>query len=170
MWSLIMGCMSVIFCTVRISNAAPPNRNKVFLLVLDGFVHDFENLTHNTSNLMKLAAKGVKAERFIPSFPSDTWPSMTTLNTGLYTESHGIVRNRMYNAKLNKTFDNNTPNFTDIYQPFFTQEPFWLTNQKQGGIYLCHKYSILPVIAFCLYELDGIIIIIGNFQPLVPSK
>jgi len=94
---------------------------------------------------MKLASQGVKAERLIPSFPSDTWPSMTTLNTGLYTESHGIVRNRMYDAKLNLTFDYKTPNLTDMYQPFFTQEPFWLTNQKQGGIFVSKSFYFLNI-------------------------
>ena len=46
--------------------------SKVFLLVLDGFVHDYEKYTKNMPNFAKLASNGVKAERMIPPFPTVT--------------------------------------------------------------------------------------------------
>ena len=108
-------------------------KNKVFLLVLDGFVHDYQQLGVSMPNLQTVCQNGVHAERMIPVFPSDTWPTMTSLNTGLYTETHGIIKNTIFNPKLNLTFDLLDPNLVDHYAPFFTKEPLWLTNQKQGG-------------------------------------
>ena len=118
-------------------NATVNKNNKVFLLVLDGFVHDYQKLTKNLTHLKRITENGVKAERMVPAFPSDTWPTMTSLNTGLYTESHGIIKNRIVNEKLNLTFDLGDPDLVDHYAPFFTQEPLWLTNQKQGGKKWC---------------------------------
>ena len=112
---------------------AKVGKNKVFLLVLDGLVYNFQDFTSNVTNFKYIAENGVCAERMIPPFPSDTWPTMTTLNTGLYTESHGILKNRMVDEKRNLTFDYNQDNFLDYYGKFYSKEPFWLTNQKQGG-------------------------------------
>ena len=123
----------LISCCISKCEAATVNKNKVFLLVLDGFIADYQKLTRNLTHLNKIAENGVKAERMVPSFPSDTWPTMTSLNTGLYTESHGIIKNRIVNERLNLTFDLGDPDLIDHYAPFFTQEPLWLTNQKQGG-------------------------------------
>ncbi|XP_047128164.1 bis(5'-adenosyl)-triphosphatase enpp4 isoform X2 [Hydra vulgaris] len=70
----------------------------------------------------------------IPSFPSDTWPSMTTLSTGLYTESHGIISNYFLDIQTNKIFKyTDKPSDYENNGKFFTKEPIWLTNQKQGG-------------------------------------
>eukprot|EP00111_Clytia_hemisphaerica_P010494 TCONS_00030665-protein len=109
-----------------------PTKEKVFLLVFDGFVHDFEKLTTNMPNFQKLASEGVKAKGLIPPFPSATFPSMTTLSTGLYPESHGIIRNNFYN-KDGVYFRWNGDPKDQNNSMFFTREPIWLTNQKQKG-------------------------------------
>ena len=132
--SFMFACMLVTtMLTFNTCDGKVKNDSKVFLLVLDGFVHDYQRLTTNLTNLERISENGVKAERVIPSFPSDTWPTMTSLNTGLYTESHGIIKNKIFNEKLNLTFDLNDPDLVDHYGRFFTKEPLWLTNQKQGG-------------------------------------
>ena len=86
--------------------------------------------------LERMAKEGVHADRMIPSFPTDTWPAMTTLSTGLYAESHGIISNKFMDLDTKTWFSYDyDPN--DYYKNgrFFKQEPLWLTNQKQGGNY-----------------------------------
>ena len=107
-------------------------KDKVFLLVFDGFVHDFEKLSSKMPNFAKLAKQGVKGKGLIPPFPSSTWPCMVTLTTGLYPESHGIINNNFFDKEgtyFSWTGDPSNANNTK----FFSQEPVWLSNQKQKG-------------------------------------
>ena len=109
-------------------------KEKVFLLVFDGFVHDFEKLTSNMPNFAKLAQQGVKGKGLIPPFPSATWPSMVTLTTGLYPESHGIIDNNFFDDKGTLFSWNGDPSQQENAK-FFSKEPIWLSNQKQNGGY-----------------------------------
>ena len=108
--------------------------NKLLMIIFDGLVHDFQTLTDLTPNFDEIAKNGVKAERMIPPYPPDTWPSMTTLSTGLYTESHGIISNSFYDTDSKIVFKySDDPENYEINGRFFKQEPLWLTNQKLGG-------------------------------------
>uniref|UniRef100_A0A7M5X178 Uncharacterized protein n=1 Tax=Clytia hemisphaerica TaxID=252671 RepID=A0A7M5X178_9CNID len=109
-----------------------PTKEKVFLLVFDGFVHDFEKLTTNMPNFQKLASEGVKAKGLIPPFPSSTWPSMNTLSTGLYPESHGIIDNGFFDEEGTYFKWDDDPN-NRTKAKAYTQEPIWLSNQLQKG-------------------------------------
>uniref|UniRef100_A0A7M5WLL2 Uncharacterized protein n=1 Tax=Clytia hemisphaerica TaxID=252671 RepID=A0A7M5WLL2_9CNID len=109
-----------------------PMKEKVFLLVFDGFVHDFEKLTTNMPNFQKLASEGVKAKGLIPPFPSSTWPSMITLSTGLYPESHGIIDNGFFDEEGTYFKWDDDPN-NRTKAKAYTQEPIWLSNQLQKG-------------------------------------
>ena len=124
----------MIVFTVSSPISTKSMKDKVFLLVLDGFVHDFETITSNMPNFAKLSKQGVKGKGLIPPFPSATFPSMVTLTTGLYPESHGIIDNNF--------FDENGTLFSWTGDPskhenakFFSQDPIWLSNQKQDGVY-----------------------------------
>ena len=130
-------------CSFKVEKSS--QGSKVFLLVLDGFVHDYEKYTKNMPNFAKLASNGVKAERMIPPFPTMTWPCMTTLNTGLYPESHGIINNIFRDIDTGKVFSyKDDPSDYEGNGKFFTQEPIWLTNQKQGGeVFFFHMLFII---------------------------
>jgi len=106
--------------------------SKVFLLVFDGFVHDYEQFTSQMPNFAKLGKEGVRGKGLIPPFPSATWPSMNTLSTGLYPESHGIIDNNFFDDKGVLFTWKDNPSYKNNSK-FFTQEPIWLTNQKQNG-------------------------------------
>ena len=59
---------------------------------------------------------------------------MTTLNTGLYPESHGIINNIFINESNGKVFSyKDDPSDYEGNGKFFTHEPLWLSNQKQGS-------------------------------------
>ena len=111
----------------------PSSKNKVFLLVFDGFVHDFEQITSQMPNFAKLTKQGVRGKGLIPPFPSATWPAMVTLTTGLYPESHGIIDNNFFDEKGTLFSWGDDPS-KENNTKFFTQEPIWLSNQKQDGL------------------------------------
>lgn len=126
---------SLLSCNIGFATKQSPVKgSKVFVLVLDGFIHDYEKYTENMPNFAKLASIGVKAERMIPPFPTFTWPCMTTLNTGLYPESHGIINNGFINISNGNVFSyTGDPSDLEGNAKFFKHEPLWLTNQRQGG-------------------------------------
>ena len=64
----------------------------VVMVSFDAFRWDYPEL-YNTPNFDKLASRGVRAERLIPSFPTKTFPNHYTLATGLYPGHHGLVNN-----------------------------------------------------------------------------
>lgn len=116
-------------CLVSIVNSTP-NGNRIFMIITDGMVYDFENYA-SMPNLKKLMMNGVRADRMIPSFPTKTWPSITSLMTGLYTETHGIILNEFLDIETGKMF-RYEGNEASAY---FEDEPIWMSNQKQGGKY-----------------------------------
>ena len=121
---------NLLVCCLVFKISTKSLKDKVFLLVFDGFVHDFQTITSNTPNFKKLSEQGVKGKGLIPPFPSATFPSMVTLTTGLYPESHGIIDNFFYDDEgtlFSWTGDPEDPNNSK----FFSQEPIWLTNQKE---------------------------------------
>ena len=127
MYKLII---NLFVCCLVFKISTKSLKDKVFLLVLDGFVHDFDTITSNMPNFAKLSKQGVKGKGLIPPFPSATFPSMVTLTTGLYPESHGIIDNFFYDDEgtlFSWTGDPEDPNNSK----FFSQEPIWLTNQKE---------------------------------------
>src|SRR6202007_1733578 len=73
------------------------------LLSLDGWRWDYDRKAP-TPNLHRLMARGVRAERLIPSFPSKTFPNHYTVVTGLYPGDHGIVANNMYDPATGQYF------------------------------------------------------------------
>lgn len=96
----------------------------VVILSMDGFRWDYPEKAH-TPNLDLIAANGVKAEAFIPSFPSKTFSNHYGMATGLFTENHGIVLNKFYANDLGKKYQ-----ITN--SEFYSGEPIWATAEKQG--------------------------------------
>ncbi len=116
--------------------AAPPTdpsqaskKPVVVLISLDGFRADY--ITRPWAvRLRALAARGVRAERMIPSFPSKTFPNHYSLVTGLYPEHHGIVANAMSDPELGKFAIGDNPAVRDAR--WWDGEPIWVTAEKQG--------------------------------------
>ena len=52
----------------------------------------------------ELISNGVKAKWVNPLYPTVSYPSWTTLSTGLFAESHNIVGNYFYDAKEKDSF------------------------------------------------------------------
>ena len=102
---------------------------RVLLISFDGFRADYVDRP-NAINLRRLAARGVRAERLIPVFPSKTFPNHYTLVTGLTPEHHGIIANVMRDPALG-TF--RTDDTLAVWEPrWWGGEPIWVTAEKQG--------------------------------------
>ncbi len=96
---------------------------------LDGFRADYID-RGVTPNLLRFMSQGVAPPYMNPSFPSVTFPNHYTLATGLYPESHGIVANKFWDQKLNKTFYyTDTPN--SMAKEWWSEaEPIWITAER----------------------------------------
>ena len=108
------------------------NDQYVVLVSFDGFRWDYPDI-YNTPNLDKLAARGVKAERLIPSFPTKTFPNHYTLATGLHPGRHGLVNNTFYAPDLDLMYRMGDRSAVEN-GAFYGGEPIWVTASKQGLI------------------------------------
>lgn len=124
----------VAACTPKAPAASPgrvaftPTRHLI-LISFDGFRYDYINRPA-ARNLRALAARGVRAERMIPSFPSKTFPNHYTVVTGLTPEHHGIVANAMHDAALGDFTLRDTRAQSE--PRWWGGEPIWVTAEQQG--------------------------------------
>ncbi|MGE0680294.1 MAG: alkaline phosphatase family protein, partial [Candidatus Binatia bacterium] len=76
---------------------AEPAAKHVIMISIDGLqpkiYMDARTSKRLVPNLLNLRQQGVSARRMIPVFPSVTYPGHTTLVTGVYPATHGIVNN-----------------------------------------------------------------------------
>src|SRR5688572_8849303 len=100
----------------------------VILISFDGFRWDYETKAP-APNLRSLAARGVRAESLIPSFPTKTFPNHYTIVTGLYPENHGIVSNVIVDPEYPRRFTMSAPTAKD--SRWWGGEPVWVTAMRQ---------------------------------------
>ena len=76
-------------------------------------------------------APGVRAAGLIPPFPSKTFPSFTTIATGLWPAHHGIVGNTMDDPAIGRRFA--LADHDGRSDPrWWLGEPIWVTAERQG--------------------------------------
>lgn len=111
------------------SDAAPAS---VLLVSIDGFRPDYLD-RGLTPTLVKLAARGVRAEWMTPSFPSSTFPNHYTLVTGLRPDRHGIVGGTIVDPAIPGVRFNGT-NHDAVRDPRWWAQgtPLWVTAQQAG--------------------------------------
>lgn len=122
-----LGCRA----PVRSDAASSPagSARHVVLISLDGFRWDFIDRAP-AANLRALAARGVRAERLIPAFPSKTFPNHYSIVTGLTAEQHGIVANAMRDPELGYFSIRDT--IAQSEPRWWGGEPIWVTAERQG--------------------------------------
>ncbi|KAI4469818.1 ectonucleotide pyrophosphatase/phosphodiesterase [Holotrichia oblita] len=104
------------------------SRNPILIVVsYDAFRYDYLNY-NSTPNLFRLRKEGTFAEYVYNVFPTKTFPNHFTIATGMYTETHGVVGNSMYDPSLKKVIE--------ITDDIFTQNeetvPIWTLNELAG--------------------------------------
>ncbi|XP_077991606.1 ectonucleotide pyrophosphatase/phosphodiesterase family member 7-like [Glandiceps talaboti] len=131
----LMKCVALVITVLLIAETKAATKQRVILVLIDGLRYDLFNTT--MSSLDSMAIKGVKAEYINPVFPSLSLPSMYSIATGLYVESHGAVYNVFYDIESGHTSD---PFSTAKIPAFYDTgvEPIWVTAQRNGlktGLY-----------------------------------
>lgn len=75
----------------------------VVLVSIDGLAASyFDDPRAEMPTLRKLAAEGARARGMLTSFPSVTWPSHTSLVTGVHPARHGVIGNNAWDRQLNR--------------------------------------------------------------------
>ena len=132
-----VACLAQFLLVVACSDASPPQAVQasnrvppiVVLVSLDGWRWDYLDRA-KAPNLQALAARGVKAEAFIPVFPSKTFPVHYTIVTGLYPEHHGIIANVISDPAIGQLFTLTSATARD--PRWWGGEPVWNTARRQG--------------------------------------
>jgi predicted AlkP superfamily pyrophosphatase or phosphodiesterase len=107
-------------------------KNYVVMVSLDAWRWDYNKL-YNTPIINKLGEEGIKAERLIPSFPTNTFPNHYSIATGLYPDHHGLINNTFPAPDLGLLY--RIGDRAAIENPaFYGGEPVWVTAMKQGII------------------------------------
>lgn len=111
---------------VLAEDSADDALSTVIVISVDGVRHDYPDMD-SWPAITRIIEQGVRADRLIPVYPSDTLPTNVTIATGTYPDKHGIVGNSFYDHKRG------------LYAPeadenWLMAEPLWATAERQGVI------------------------------------
>jgi predicted AlkP superfamily pyrophosphatase or phosphodiesterase len=111
--------------------AVPAAHGPPLLLIgVDGFRWDYLDRPP-AATLRALAARGARAERLVPVFPTKTYPNFYTLVTGLYPARHGVVSNVMIDPTDGARFS--PDDSIAVADPrWWGGEPIWTRLVKRG--------------------------------------
>lgn len=104
------------------------------MISLDGFRYEYftdDSISDYRVNLDQLAAKGILTP-MTPIFPTVTFPNHWSIVTGLYSESHGIIENDMYDPHFNEYYSIFDETVND--PKWYGGEALWETYQNAGGV------------------------------------
>ncbi|MCZ6854141.1 MAG: ectonucleotide pyrophosphatase/phosphodiesterase, partial [Gammaproteobacteria bacterium] len=97
----------------------------VILLSWDGLRHDFPD-KGNFPGLLRMEQTGVRANRLIPVFPSNTFPGHVSIATGTYPDRHGIVDNHFFAREEASWYHMSSD------ADWIQAEPLWIAAERQG--------------------------------------
>uniref|UniRef100_A0A2P2HZS3 Ectonucleotide pyrophosphatase/phosphodiesterase family member 6 n=1 Tax=Hirondellea gigas TaxID=1518452 RepID=A0A2P2HZS3_9CRUS len=115
------------------ASAAENSTGKLLYILLDGFRYDYldDIAPEELPGFNYFLSNGVRARWVNPLYPTLSFPTWTTLSTGLYAESHNIVGNYFYDTKDEDyfaIFDSDA----NGKKKWWTAEPIWATAKKAG--------------------------------------
>jgi predicted AlkP superfamily pyrophosphatase or phosphodiesterase len=123
--AVVLALVALVATGATAQRSAP---SVVIVVSFDGFRWDYID-RGESPNLQALAARGVRAQGLIPSFPSVTFPNHYTIVTGLFPEHHGIVANTMEDAAWTERFT--MASMTARDPRWWGGEPIWSTARRQ---------------------------------------
>jgi predicted AlkP superfamily pyrophosphatase or phosphodiesterase len=95
--------LSLITLTSVVRAADAPPIKHVVLVSIDGLAASyFDDPRAEMPTIRKLAQLGARAKGMLTSFPSVTWPSHTSLITGVQPARHGVIGNSVWSRKLDR--------------------------------------------------------------------
>lgn len=119
----------VVFAALAVLGAAAAEKPStpapsVLLISMDG-TRPADLREDRLPSLLALARRGVRAERLLPSFPSNTFPNHVTLVTGVRPERHGIVDNHFVDPERGPFTRDDIPRWIEV-------EPLWSLLERRG--------------------------------------
>jgi predicted AlkP superfamily pyrophosphatase or phosphodiesterase len=94
---------AALFSLAAVIAADGPPVKHVVLVSVDGLAASYlDDPRAEMPTLRKLAKEGAVAKGMITSFPSVTWPSHTSLITGVQPARHGVIGNAVWSRKLDR--------------------------------------------------------------------
>lgn len=113
---------------------APEQRDAPYLVLvsIDGFRWDYQDL-YKTPGLDRLAARGVRAERMIPVFPTLTFPNHYSIATGLYPANHGLIGNTFPHRERTDWYSISDRESVETGS-WYGGEPVWVAAEKAGMV------------------------------------
>lgn len=110
--------------------SSPAQRQVVVLVSLDGFRWDYLDRPEAV-RLRELAARGVRAERMVQTFPTKTFATHYSMVTGLHPGEHGILANNIWDEAIGERFTlSNRAMVQD--SRWWGGEPIWVTAERAG--------------------------------------
>lgn len=110
--------------------SSPAQRQAVVLVSLDGFRWDYLERPEAV-RLRELAARGVRAERMIQTFPTKTFATHYSMVTGLHPGEHGILANNIWDDEIGERFTlSNRAMVQD--SRWWGGEPIWVAAERAG--------------------------------------
>ncbi|CAI9735417.1 glycerophosphocholine cholinephosphodiesterase ENPP6-like [Octopus vulgaris] len=126
---LLISCVCLTVCLITLPGSV--TSSKLLIILLDGFRWDYfdrEGLT-GYQNFLRM---GTRAEYLKNSFPTISYPNYYTIMTGLYSEDHGFIDNKMYDPKHKTEF---LLGFNrEQYDSYWWDDgdPLWITAKRQN--------------------------------------
>ena len=131
---------------------------KLLVIMFDGCrYHYFSRMEPNTGAYEKIKTEGVIVY-VQPILPSLSWPSWTTIVTGLYPEDHQITGNHMQDPQTGERFNPKNDSSTRDEKWWKGHIPIWSTLTDRGYKVGLHKWSRCDVP------------FIVNNKPILPEK
>jgi len=120
---VLLLCLVSIFKSVQADVWSPSNL--VIVISMDGMRHDYPDKA-SFPGFKRMELEGLRVQKMIPTFPSNTFPGHVSLATGARPEVHGIIDNDFYDKKLRKSFDKMSAS------EWLQAEPIWISAERQG--------------------------------------
>ncbi len=119
-------CTTVIATLVLLgpSTLATADEPVVIVLSWDGVRHDYLDRTALPA-LDRMQESGLRAERLVPVFPSNTFPNHVALATGAHADRHGIIDN-VFRDRERGLYDYSAE------ADWLEAEPIWVAAERQG--------------------------------------
>lgn len=98
------------------------------LISIDGFGHDYLE-KFQPPQLLAIAADGLRIKRFLPIYPSKSFPNHLSIITGSYSARHGLVHNKFYSNNKDKFYHKGAAGQDPSW---LTALPLWTLAEQQG--------------------------------------
>ena len=115
---------ALVLCLTASAWAGPESPPTVVMISMDG-TRPADLAAGRLASLSRMAERGAIAEKLLPSFPSNTFPSHVTLVTGVAPERHGIVDNTFVDPERGLFQKQDIPSWIGV-------EPIWSILSRAG--------------------------------------